>query len=57
VFEFAVADSWSYYKRLEFYHAFPFEELTSKEAVMAFRPVLFGGPAFADYERAYPECE
>mmetsp|Transcript_7148 Transcript_7148/g.10388 ORF Transcript_7148/g.10388 Transcript_7148/m.10388 type:complete len:180 (+) Transcript_7148:124-663(+) len=50
VFEFAVATNWSYHKRLEFYHAFPFEELTTKEAVMSFRPVLFGCPAFAEFE-------
>ena len=57
VFQYAVLDNWTYRKRLEFYHAFPFEELTSKEAVVAFRPVLFGCPAFADYDYAYPECE
>jgi hypothetical protein len=57
VFEYAVADSWSYHKRLEFYHAFPFEELTSKEAVMAFRPVLLGCSAFADSECTLSECE
>ena len=26
LFEFAVADNWTYYKRLEFYDAFPFED-------------------------------
>jgi len=57
VFEYAVKDNWSYEKRLEFYHAFPFDELTTKEAVMAFRPVLFGCPAFADVEVRVPECE
>ena len=57
VFEYAVADSGSYHKRLEFYHAFPFEELTSKEAVMAFRPVLLGCPAFVDSECTFSECE
>ena len=57
VFEFAVADNWSYHKRLEFYYAFPFEELTSKEAVMAFRPILFGCSAFAEFEHTFPECE
>ena len=57
VFEFAVENSWSYLKRLEFYHAFPFEELTSKEAVMAFRPILFGGSMFAEFEHPVPECE
>ena len=57
VFEYAVSDSWSYHKRLEFYHAFPFEELTSKEAVMAFRPVLLGCSAFADSECTFSECE
>ena len=56
-FEYAVEDNWSYKKRLEFYHAFPFDELTTKEAVMAFRPVLFGCPAFANFEMKSPECE
>lgn len=42
VFEYAVKTNWSYTKRLEFYHSFPFEELTTKEAVLAFRPILFG---------------
>eukprot|EP00590_Aulacoseira_subarctica_P006175 CAMPEP_0172420794 /NCGR_PEP_ID=MMETSP1064-20121228/7127_1 /TAXON_ID=202472 /ORGANISM="Aulacoseira subarctica , Strain CCAP 1002/5" /LENGTH=163 /DNA_ID=CAMNT_0013160907 /DNA_START=251 /DNA_END=742 /DNA_ORIENTATION=+ len=57
VFEFAVGAMWGYEKRLEFYHAFPFEELTTKEAVVAFRPVLFGCPAFADLDVVFPECE
>ena len=46
VFEYAVEDDWSYEKRMEFYHAFPFDELTTKESVRAFRPELFGCPAF-----------
>mmetsp|Transcript_3619 Transcript_3619/g.5387 ORF Transcript_3619/g.5387 Transcript_3619/m.5387 type:complete len:183 (+) Transcript_3619:114-662(+) len=54
VFEFAVAANWSHEKRLEFYHSFPFEEMTSKEAVIAFRPVLFGCSAFEDF---VPEIE
>jgi hypothetical protein len=27
VFEYAVEGNWSYEKRMEFYHAFPFDEL------------------------------
>ena len=46
VFEYAVKDNWSYEKRMEFYHAFPFEDLSTREAVIAFRPVLFDCPAF-----------
>ena len=47
-FEFAADTNWSYTKRLEFYHSFPFEELPTVDAVHKFRPVLFGCPAFAD---------
>jgi len=57
VLEYAVEDNWSYEKRMEFYHAFPFDELITKEAVMAFRPVLFGSPAFAGVDYKYPACE
>jgi len=57
VFEFAMYTNWSYRARLEFYHAFPFEELTSKESVVAFRPILFDCPAFAGFEWRFPECE
>lgn len=46
VFEFAVDTNWSYVKRLEFYHSFPFEELPTVDAVHRFRPILFGCPAF-----------
>ena len=53
VFEFAMDTNWSYRARLEFYHAFPFEELTSKEAVVAFRPNIFDCPAFARFERRF----
>jgi long-subunit fatty acid transport protein len=47
-FEFAVDTNWSYTKRLEFFHSFPFEELCTVDAVHKFRPVLFGCPAFTD---------
>jgi len=57
VFEYAVETRWDYETRLEFYHSYPFEELLTKEAVMAFRPILFGSPAFADIECNFPECE
>eukprot|EP00590_Aulacoseira_subarctica_P008634 CAMPEP_0172425022 /NCGR_PEP_ID=MMETSP1064-20121228/29634_1 /TAXON_ID=202472 /ORGANISM="Aulacoseira subarctica , Strain CCAP 1002/5" /LENGTH=217 /DNA_ID=CAMNT_0013167585 /DNA_START=68 /DNA_END=721 /DNA_ORIENTATION=+ len=57
VFECAVETSWTYEKRLEFYHSFPFEELSTREAVLDFRPVLLGCAAFADFEFKFPECE
>jgi len=57
VFEYAVRDNWSYEKRLEFYHAFPFDGFYTKEAVEEFRPILFGNPAFFDVERVVPEAE
>jgi hypothetical protein len=57
VFEHAAESNWSYEKRMEYYHSFPFEEFMTKEDVMAFRPVLFGCPAFADFEFVFPECE
>jgi len=57
VFDYAVDTGWDYETRLEFYHSYPFEELLTKEAVMAFRPILFGSPAFADIECNFPECE
>ena len=56
-FEYAVEDNWSYEKRMEFYHAFPFEELRTKEDVLAFRPVLFNCPAFSGPELQAPESE
>jgi len=57
VFEYAVETNWTYEKRMHFYHAFPFEELTTKGAVIAFRFVLFGCRAFADFELKVSECE
>jgi len=42
---------------MHFYHAFPYEELTTKGAVIAFRFVLFGCRAFADFELKVSECE
>ena len=47
-FEFAADTDWYYQKRLEFYHAFPFEELHTREAVHKFRPVLFSCRAFTE---------
>ena len=57
VFECAVEKNWTYEKRMHFYHAFPFEELTTKDALMAFRSVLFGCRAFAGFELKVSECE
>ena len=48
VFEFAADTDWSYHKRLEFYHAFQFEELQTREAVHEFRPILFSCPTFTE---------
>jgi hypothetical protein len=59
-FEFAADTNWSYRKRLEFYHSFPFEELLTMEAVHKFRPVLFGCPAFTqsiDIDISPPKSE
>ena len=47
-FAFAADTEWSVVKRMEFYHIFPFEELSTVEAVHRFRPVLFRCPAFTD---------
>lgn len=47
-FEFADDTNWSYAKRLEFYHTFPFEALPTVNAVHRFCPVLFGCPAFSE---------
>ena len=57
VFEYAVRDEWSYEKRMKFYHPVPFDELDTTEAVEAFRPVLFGIPAFFSVEEVSPEAE
>jgi len=54
VFEFAVATEWSYDKRIEFYHSLPLGELITREAIMAFRPILFGCPAFDGFEWTFP---
>ena len=56
-FEYAVEYTWSYRERLGFYHAFPFDELDTKEAVQAFRLVLFNCPGFADDRERIPEAE
>ena len=59
-FEFAADTDWSYQKKLEFYHAFPFEELRTREAVHKFRPILFGCPAFTesiDIDKTPPKSE
>lgn len=57
VFECALKTNWSFEKRIEFYHSFPFDELPTREAVYAFRRTLFGCPAFADIEYTFPEIE
>ena len=57
VFEYAVEEKWSYEKRMEFYYVFPFDELRTKEAVVAFRSVLFGCPAITGVTAIVPECE
>ena len=59
-FAFAADSNWSYVKRLEFYHSFPFEELSTTEAVYRFRPVLFSCSAFTnsvDIDISPPKCE
>ena len=56
VFECALKTNWSFEKRIEFYHSFPFEELTTKGAVMAFRANLFSCPVFDNFEWTQ-ECE
>jgi len=56
VFEVSAGRNWSYQKRVEFYHSFPFEELNTKEEVLAFRPTLFGCPAFTGFKYQFPEC-
>ena len=47
-FEFAADTNWSYVKRLESHHSFPFEELPMVDIEHHFRPVLFGCPAFTE---------
>ena len=55
VFECAWKSNWTYAQRIEFYYSFPFEELSSREAVYVFRSSLFRCPAFADVEYTFPE--
>jgi len=57
VFERAVRTSWSFERRVRFYHSFPFADLTSREAVYAIRSTIFSCPAFADIEYTFPEPE
>ena len=57
VFECALEDKWSYTKRSEFYRAFPFEKLRTKEEVVTYRPVLFSCPVFSGPELQIPESE
>lgn len=57
VYECALKTSWSFEKEIEFYQSFPFDELPTREAVMAFRRTLFRCPAFADLEYTFPETE
>ena len=46
VFEFALKTNWSYEKRIEFYHSFPFEALPTRKSIKDFRRTLFSCPAF-----------
>lgn len=57
VFECALKAHWSFEKRVEFYHALPLYELSTREAVYAFRRILFSCPTFADMEWTFPETE
>ena len=57
IFECALKTDWSFEDRIMFYHAFPFEELSTREAVYAFRPILFSCPLFANVEYTFPEVE
>ena len=57
VFEFAMKTEWTYEKRIEFYHSFPFDELLTRKAVMAFRHSLFSCPAIDGFEWTFPEVE
>ena len=51
VFEFAMKTNWwSYEKRIEFYHSFPFEELPTRKSIKAFHQTLFRCPAFDGFE-------
>ena len=57
VFEFVMKTEWSYEKLIEFYHSFPFEELPSRKAIMAFRRPLVSCPTFDGFEWTFPEVE
>ena len=57
VFEFALKTNWSYDKRIEFYHSFPFEELPTLRSVTAFRRTLVSCPAFDGFNWTFPEVE
>ena len=57
VFEFALKTNWSYEKRIEFYHSFPFEELPTRKSIKAFRQTLFSCPAFDGFDWTFPEVE
>ena len=56
-FEWAVEDGWSYKRRLRFYHAFPFEDLSSVEAVRAFHSNIFENPSVSGCKQKVPEPE
>ena len=57
VFEFAMKNNWSYEERIEFYHSFPFEDLSTKRSVKAYRRTLFSSPAFDGFEWTFPDPE
>jgi len=57
VFECALKMNWPFATRMEFYHSFPFHELSTREAVYAFRSTLFRCPVFANIELTFPEIE
>ena len=44
VFEYAAETDWMFENQHEFYRLFTFEDQTTKEAVIAFNPILSGCP-------------
>ena len=57
VFEFAMKTNWSYEKRMEFYYSIPFEGLSTRRAMKAFRQAYFSCPTFDGFEWTFPELE
>lgn len=55
VFEFAHKNSWTYEKRMDFYHSIPYEELSSIRAIRAFRRTLFSDPVFEGFDWTFPD--